>query len=503
MTSPASAEALGLVAGDDLVPDWFARPGDYLATVLRNPAQRAALVAVMDELLGGEQAATDARGRQWLPLVTVEGGRFSGYAVLDAAADAGRVEIAVGAGVSVTSASGVGCDVEAVVPLFAQVVSTGATTVVAGTTGAYADLTLALTLPAATETGGVALSGAVLDVGAPTWAGGEPRFGLTLQGLRMPGAAAAADISVTAEALDELDDALVHLVLGLVQAQAAALAPTDPLRGLATVLGLTDGVPAFPLDDLAGRGVTALLEWLAAALADGPARTAWLGGLATLVGGSVAGAGAAAAVEIDLSPATLRLGITTVPGAAALATVVPTVSLDVAGANGVRLALEAEPVRLDLGTLTAVALPRLSLTARITAAGGAPLLTPAGTGLDRVGVGELRIGFGLDPARRPVLLVEARNADIGETHFDVLDLTSPDALAAGRRRGGRRRRRLPARRAGCCRRRRRPRPRHPPAGGTRPAHGGHRAPALRSARRGRRSLAQGAHHGGGPGARRA
>jgi hypothetical protein len=422
------ATALGLVDDGDLVPDWFARPGDYLSSVLREPGQREALVAFVDEMLGGDEAGTDDQGRQWLPLITVGAGRFTACAVIQP--EAGRVVVGVGLRVAVTSASGVGCDVEAVVPLFAQPTS-GPTTVVPGSVGAYVDLSLDLTFPPGTSRAEVSLAGVALDVGVPTWAGGEPRFGLVLRGLRLPGAATATDVAITADALDELDDALVGLVLGLLRAQAAALGPDEPLTGLATLLGLgQDAVPDFPLDDVLGRGTAALADWLAVTLGDDTTRAAWLGGLATLTGGSLVGAGAAAQVELDLAPATLRLAVQVSSGVGARPVLTPTLTLDVVRADGVLLALDAEAVRLDLGTGTAVAVPRLSLTARLSGTGGAPLLTPAGAGLTRVGVRELRAGFGIDPARRPVLVVEAHDADVGETHFDLLDLTSPDALAA-------------------------------------------------------------------------
>src|SRR5262249_9718085 len=57
------ATALGLVDDGDLVPDWFARPGDYLSSMLREPGQREALVAFVDEMLGGDEAGADDQGR--------------------------------------------------------------------------------------------------------------------------------------------------------------------------------------------------------------------------------------------------------------------------------------------------------------------------------------------------------------------------------------------------------------------------------------------------------
>jgi len=423
------ASAIGLVdSNGDLVTDWFQSPGDYLTSVLRDTHQRESLVAFVDDVLGGEEASTDAAGRQWLPLVTVEGGAFSAYAVLEA--DGSRVTTGVGARVRVTTASGVGCTVDAHLPLFAQPIAGGDVQVVPGTDGSFIDLALGLTFPAGTETADVALAGVSLDVGIPTWPTGQPRFGLVLQGLRLPGTTSASDVTVQADRLDELDDALVGLVLGLLRAQAAGLAPSEPLRGLASLLGLApDAVPDFPLEDLVARGAVALVDWLSAVLGDDTVRPVWLGGLATLVEGTVQGSGAGAHVAVDLPPATLRISVASTPGTTGRPRVTPTLALDVAGTGGVTLALEVDPVSIDLGSGAAVAVPRLSLTARVTGTGGDPLITPTGSGLARVGLAELRAGFALDPDRRPVLVVEAREADVGATHFAVLDLTSPEALA--------------------------------------------------------------------------
>ena len=423
------ASALGLLDdGGNLVTDWFQKPGDYLSSVLRDAHQRESLVSFVDDVLGGQEASTDSNGRQWLPLVTVEDGAFSAYAVLDAGGSS--VVTGVGARVRVTSGSGVACSVDAHLPLFAQPVAGGDVQVVPGTAGAFVDASLALTFPPGTQSQGVALAGVSLDVGVPTWPGGEPRFGLVLQGLRLPGTAAASDVTVQADRLDELGDALVGLVLGLLRAQAAGLATNEPLRGLAGLLGLLpDAVPDFPLDDLLARGAVALVDWLSAVVGDDAVRPVWLGGLATLIGGTVQGSGAAAHVVVTLAPATLSIGVNATPGASGRPVVTPSLTLDVAGTSGVTLALEVDPVSIDLGSGTAVAVPTLSLTARVTGAGATPLLVPTGTGLARVGVAELRAGFALDPARRPVLVVQARDADVGATHFDVLDLTSPQALA--------------------------------------------------------------------------
>ena len=100
------------------------------------------------------------------------------------------------------------------------------------------------------------------------------------------------------------------------------------------------------------------------------------------------------------------------------------------GVPGVTLALEVNPVSIDLGTGAAVAVPALRLTGQLRGSGG-PLLPavtgPAGLSVE---IGGLDAGFALDAARRPTLVLQARSATVGASQFAVLDLSSPDALAA-------------------------------------------------------------------------
>ena len=198
------------------------------------------------------------------------------------------------------------------------------------------------------------------------------------------------------------------------------------------MLGLVPGaVPAFPLEALLAHGPGALADWLAAALGGPVGRAAWLGGVAALVGGTVSGSGAAAQVDVTLGPAVLAIGIDAVAGASGRPRITPTLTLSVTGAPGVTLALEADPVSIDLGTGVAVAVPALRLTGQLRGSSGGPLLPavtgPAGLSVEIDG---LDAGFALDPARRPTLVLQALNATVGASQFAVLDLSSPDALAA-------------------------------------------------------------------------
>ena len=77
-----------------------------------------------------------------------------------------------------------------------------------------------------------------------------------------------------------------------------------------------------------------------------------------------------------------------------------------------------------------MAVPALRLAGQLRGSGG-PLLPavtgPAGLSVE---IGGLDAGFALDAARRPTLVLQALNATVGASQFAVLDLSSPDALAA-------------------------------------------------------------------------
>ena len=93
------AEALGLVddAGE-FQEDWLTRPGDYLSRVLADETQREALIAFIDDVLGGSNRKTDAAGRIWLPIVEETGPDVCFFAVLD---DTPTDHVRIGVGVTV------------------------------------------------------------------------------------------------------------------------------------------------------------------------------------------------------------------------------------------------------------------------------------------------------------------------------------------------------------------------------------------------------------------
>ncbi len=425
------ATAVGLLDEDGNPRDgWFARPESFLSSMLSDPVQRRALVQTVDDLLGGSEATTDASGRTWLPLF--EQAPVSVSVVLAEVDDGAAVHVGLGAAVRSPAGAGrVGVDVDAFVPLFA---ASGSSAVddplLIGSPGADIEVRLALTLPAATSTAGVQLASAEISATIPT-GGGVPQVGLALRGLRMPGAATARDIVVAADSVADLDDALLELVLGLVQASTDALAPTDPAHGLAGLLGLVDGdgVPDFPVQQLLSRGPIALADWWAQCLS-GSTRGLWLGHLATLLGGTTPPPPQAPGVHVPVGPVTVVVDVLSTPSAGGLPRVTPQISVEVQGATGTSLGLTVQPVSLDLATGVATALPSLAATARVTSGTADPLLGPvAGPSGLQITVGSFSGGFELDVDRRPSLVLRAHQAVVGTTTYPVLDLTDGDALA--------------------------------------------------------------------------
>ncbi|MEO8297829.1 MAG: hypothetical protein ABI574_08480, partial [Burkholderiales bacterium] len=420
------AEALGLTSGGNFRDDWLADPGRYLGRMLANPLQRDALVAFIDEVLGGAERSTGPDGSVWLPLAQASDPSVTVYFVID---DRAVDAVAIGLGVKVASATPQ-ASLSAHVPLFraAKEGHSVASPVLLGTPGGRASVTIDITTDAAAPVPGQArLGGITLALTVPT-DGTAPSFGLTLRGLQLPGAPTPRDLSLSVADLATLQSSALDLVLGLARAQAAAI-PTGPLAALAGLIGLRDGsdVPPLPLQSLVHDGVTALAQWFGSLLQAGPARAAWLGELRGLLGPTALLEGGEQ-VALPIGPLRLVIKVPAAPGAAGLVIVRPTVVIEWRAQPGVWLRGEAALCSIDLGTGAATALPSLNLGLVIgQAAGGAVLLDVAGPPALRVA--SLRAGFGLDAARQPTLLLAADGVQIGGHPHDTLDLSSPDAIA--------------------------------------------------------------------------
>jgi len=423
------AKALGILdASGNPNQGWFANPESSLQKMLASQVQREALIAFVDEALGGAERSTSG-GVTWLPIVSIDDPALSIALTIDENPSDG---LHVGIGLSFATTAPTSLTTLAV-PLF-RIHKEGGPSVsqplLLGSAGGRIRIGTSVTIDGAPPQPGQArLGGIGLQVDLPT-APGDPKppvFGVSLAGLQLPGATEPRDIRVSADGAEQLDDALLDLVLSLVKAQAdAALAP-PVLRAVAGLLGLraNDDVPDFPITTLPTRGVLAIADWVRFILTDTDARTDWLGHLATLVGGTPIADG----VSFDLGAAVLTLALRTDTGPSGNARLTPSVAIEL-GNDDARIEARADVFRIDLVTGVAFALPSFGVWAAAGRAGHrilditAPTVARADT---------LRIGFGIDAQRRLGFVLAADTVRLGTRDYPTLDLTSPDAVmdAAG------------------------------------------------------------------------
>jgi hypothetical protein len=434
------ATAIGLFEDGAPNSDWFGRPDHYLARMLSDDDQRTALVAFVDEVLGGQDRTTAPGGTTWLPVVSLR--RPADPVDLDVCvtiADDDGAPVRLGLGLSARTTDPVASRTTIEVPLF-QVDGNGvhvSEPFLLGQPGGR--IRLATTVTVGTEV----LEAIGLDLEVPTHpSDGDPSFGLTLTGIRLPGAPAARDIRVAAGSPDELDDAVLDLVLALVRSVLAdppasprpgpaAPTPTQVLTAVAGMLGLVpgDAVPDFPVAGLVDQGVAALTAWLHDVLTTEAQREAWIDHLADLFEAEAEGSEVVFAVPG--TPVSVRVGVRVGTDASGHALLTPTLGVDVRQPGSTaRAEARVDLAAVDLVTGSATAVPALGIWASIGSATD-PLLVVAGP--PAVRVERLRLGFALDDRRRPTFVLAADDVTIGDQAYAVLDLTSPDALmdAAG------------------------------------------------------------------------
>ena len=422
------AVALGVFTPDgDPNPDWFGDPEDSLKTMLANEAQREALIAFVDEAMGGADRTTDLRGVVWLPIVHIDDPDLTVAVTVD---DSPAEGIHIGIGLLVRTASP-RSESSLAVPLFRTKKESGPSVpdpLLLGTPGGRIRISTAITIDEGAPVPGEARLGAIgVDVDVPTSPGDpvDPIFGISLSGFQLPGAAEPRDIRVAADGVDELDDALLDLVLSLVKSQADAAAPGSLIGAVGGLLGLKSGdnVPDFPITQLPTEGAHALAAWLLGIVTTPASRSDWMGHLASLLGGSHVGD----AVSFDLGgSADLTIGLRVDTGPTGNTRLTPTLGVELS-AGDARVEARADLFQVDLVTGAASALPQLGLWA---AAGRpvaghrvldatAPMVARADT---------LRVGFALDAQRRLTFVLAADGVVLGTHSYPVLDLTSPDAV---------------------------------------------------------------------------
>ena len=213
-------------------------------------------------------------------------------------------------------------------------------------------------------------------------------------------------------------------------ADALAGPAADEVQAALSLLGLGDAaeIPPLPVDDLLAHGVGELRDWFVAAMGDTTARTAWLSSLASLLGGNPS----ADHVDVDLGggPVTARIGIQVATAPSGHLTVTPQLTLILSAVSGsVRIGAEASADLALIDTATGAITPVPHTEVVVTAVGSgtgnaARLLHTAD--LD---IGSLRLGLAID-AGAPTALIKLLDVDFEGHHHDVLDLSSPEAVAA-------------------------------------------------------------------------
>ena len=453
-------KAVGLIKPDGVFePGWFAEPGKFAGGTLRNKDQRAALLRLLDTLLGEGENVVDEQGRTWVPVIERSG--LTLYLVVEPRASqttAGKTETILGVGVRHRTTEPESTT-ELLVPLL-RIPEGEKVEAVPGTSRGRIRLRTDVGLDAGSgSNGGPSLKGLAFD--ADVAANGDlPKLSVLLRGLQLPGQAAPQDLKLDATTSPQaLGDQALRIVLGLVQSAAPGAA--GPLAGLLGLLGLggdapasgaaaksggasaqalagVPDIPALPVGDILQRRPNTWRDWLTEMVTDPATLSAWLERLAALIGPDTtvippAGPDEPHRVRWTLPSvgvvfdATVRIAKTTAGGV--LVELGGAARLPVAGPPVAGLELTTTIVRIALDAVpSVVALPRLDLLARLgPESGGTPLVDRQSD--PKVRARSLRVGFALDAARRPTFVLAAHDVLVVDDTYPVLDLTNTDALA--------------------------------------------------------------------------
>src|SRR4051794_23969501 len=443
------AQAIGLTTDTGANSAWFGAPvgGDAnphgLKDVLTDPGQRNALLTFVDDVLGPPAAHTEGT-QKWVPLFQNVSPTITVYAVVEVVGGAVRLGVAIEHSTGSTAPF---VTTRVHVPLIH--LPDGATDgradngidpkwLLIGHAGGRIGIEIEATFTDAPPIPREAyLRGATVGIAIPTSSDDNLEFDLELIDLQVPGAATPSTQRLAIDSLNEIGTDVLEFVVGLVRAQAASLDLNDEafrhIAGLLGVLGLrdVDGLPPFPLADIATQGADALVHWAEHVLQDNDARDAWIGELARLVGGQPEAD--RDAVSFDVGDVAIVLGLRVDTGAGGHPVLVPWAEVSYGTRVGVSVGGGLDLFRLDTGTGTINAIPQIRAEAVFGAdtATGAARLLPTGP----VQIGSVHVGVHLDTGGRegprPSFALTLHDVDISAggspRHHDLLDLSSPDA----------------------------------------------------------------------------
>uniref|UniRef100_UPI0005911175 hypothetical protein n=1 Tax=Ilumatobacter nonamiensis TaxID=467093 RepID=UPI0005911175 len=371
-------EAVGLTIDGELNGDWFLDPlGDEtasppgLASIVYSDHQRESLIAFVDEVLGAPDRTTDD-GATWVPLFSDSGATV--FAVV--AADDGPARVGFGIEYETTGAAPT-VAIRAHVPVF-QLPRAGQTTLadtgslpdwlVLGAVGGRIEIGAQVVISTASPTPGEAFLGGIsVGLAIPTNPGDSFALDVELERLQLPGTTAPRDLALNVDSLADVGTDVLEFVVGILQAQADALDPSDPatapFAALAALFGLrtTPGLPPFPLDDLLTSGANAAIAWIESIFTDDTSRDAWLAALADLVGGTP-NAGRDA-IEFTAGVVTGSVGVRVSPAAGGGITITPWVEVALRPRSGSEARLHADVLTADTTDASFGAVPALSATA--------------------------------------------------------------------------------------------------------------------------------------------
>jgi hypothetical protein len=422
------ATALGLLdANGQVDTSFFTDPTAQIAGVLRDTDRLQALLGFLDQVLGGTAPAIADASTTWTPLF-----RLSDSLALYLTTSSSSIGSVVGLGTRAATSSSPGAEAKLLVPLLLVPPNEGAIVLLPGSSAAEAVATLTVEA----DLGSALLDSVGLSLYIPLGTGQTADIGVTVSGLQLPGAASPIDLSFAGlSGTGSVDAELAQVITGLIQSELAQQTLPADVAAMLGVFGLDAGAPIpLSLASVATQGLAAIQSWLNSVAQSPSAVQHWLAQLGQLLGSSPpdgSGSGISWQLSSDMS---VKVSVDISSDAAGGITIAPVVDL-VAGLGGdpaLSLQLSATLLQATTGPHASLtALPSLSCTA-LYGAGASNLLdvTEDGTALS---VNAARVGIALDSQRRLVLVLAAESVDIGppgaQHHHDVLDLTSPEALA--------------------------------------------------------------------------